>query len=184
MFHQHGKDGFLYRYPRIQYRWDVNTGEGMIVGIQEGAKSVENLSFMDQELRLGREHLTVIDEEHDHQTFEVEASEELEQYRLKTPLLALNSNQYEEYMKHGETTKRMSRVNKIVVNQIASTLQQLGYDDLPRVYAQILNPKETIQRFKGVNRVGFYGDLLCNIKLPRGIFAVGQKVSFGYGWIY
>lgn len=82
LFHQHTKDGFIYRYPLIQYRWQ--SGAGIIVGYHEGAKLLARVPFLDLSLRLGENIITVADAHINCHETEVSVSDSLLRYRFLT----------------------------------------------------------------------------------------------------
>src|SRR5262245_23388321 len=85
LFHQHAEDGLVYRMPRIQYRWDESGA--MLVGLEEGARKLLEVSWPGMDLWLGNQRVRVAEATCEFRRFEVRAAPHMLRYRLAAPWL-------------------------------------------------------------------------------------------------
>lgn len=164
---------FNYKMPKIQYKLIEN--KLAIYGIAEGAefirKNIINLDklYIDGEvIKDFNKHLYFKNEE-----FEVR--DELFLYKFITPWLALNENNYMLFKK-GELD-----LNRLLQNNILSNFK--GCDI--RINKRIMvkgDFKPMPIYMKDTELVGFKGDFICNVKIPK-FMALGKRKSIGYGTI-
>lgn len=181
LFHQHdpqtGKP--LYRYPRIQYRWDQ--GKGIIIGWYEAAERLTECPWFDLQLQLGEDEVRVTDVGIRRTLGEFAVSSRLERYRLHTPLLLFNQENYERYQEMDEEAKRAER-DRLLVSNLLIALRGLGILFPDRLYAAFARCHHRPCHYKGQDLLGLTGEILVNATLPDG-FAFGHATSHGYGWI-
>lgn len=182
LFHQHTPEGRpIYRYPRVHYRWDTRTGDGVVFGIGEGVQALGDLFVADLELRLGTRQMRVGEADVDFRRHTVQLLPTLRRYRFRSPWLPLNQENYQRY----ETMtrdKRAAELDRIAVGNILGALKSLGVRVDGQLYAAAMPRRKLNCRYKDQSLCGFLGTLLTNIDLPDG-FAVGKAVSHGYGWL-
>ena len=179
IFHQHGGEGLIYRYPMVQYRRDK--GDGLIVSFGEGAESLIEVPFFNRSFRLGRERFCVSDVQLSFSTHIVSVSSCLNRYFFRSPWLPFNQTNYLRYRKMSLKDQRIER-DRIAVNHILSALKGLGVFVKDRILASFEAKKFCRCLYKGVSFWGFQGALVTNVDLPSGI-AIGRSVSGGYGWL-
>lgn len=181
LFHQHdGKTGKpLYRYPLVQYRWKA--GQGLVVGWGEAASRLLSVPWLDLELQLGDESVTVGDAGLTlrHEPFGV--SERLLRYQLATPVLLLKSETYRHYQNMDEMGQQAER-DRLLVANVLSALRGLDVNFSERLYAAFTKIRTRICHYKGQDFLGISGDLVSNAVLPDGL-AFGHAVSHGFGWL-
>src|SRR4051794_32824350 len=51
LLHQHGREGLIYRYPRVLYR--VEGRRPMVVAVEEGIEALSALTLVGESLRIG-----------------------------------------------------------------------------------------------------------------------------------
>lgn len=179
-FHQRdGRGQVVYRYPRIQYRW--HRGDGLVVGWEQGAEVLRTLPWLDLELRLGTDAARVSDALIGCASTSFYASERLHHYRLASPVLLFNQ---ENYRRHQEMSPREQMVerDRLLVAQMLSALRGFHIDFNTRLYASFIQARNTVCRYKNQELLGLLGRFASNAVLPSG-FAFGHAVSHGYGWI-
>lgn len=180
LFHQHAPDGRpLYRYPRVQYRW--NGGTGLVVGWEEAAEPLLNLPWLDLGLRLGSDDVRVAEAGLRMEGAQFGVADRLLPYRLRTPVLLFNQENYARYQSLGPEGQRRER-ERLLVAQTLVALRELGVCFEGRLYAAFTVARPRPCRYKEQDLLGLAGSFVSNAVLPPG-FAVGHAVSHGYGWI-
>lgn len=182
LFHQHAPGGGdIYRYPRIHYRWDTETGEGLVFGFGEGVDALGPLFGEELELRLGRRTVHVREARMQFRKHEVKLLPRLARYRLRSPWLPLNKNNFERFQKMSREAQAQE-LDRIAVGNILSAMKGLGHRLDGQVYAAMF-PRRRIQcPYKDQRLLGFMGIFVTNLSLPDN-FALGKAVSHGYGWL-
>jgi hypothetical protein len=179
LFHQHIGDRFLYRMPRIQYRWDENGPA--LVGLAEGARRLLEVEWPGMELRLGDERVTVVEAECAFQQFEVRMVPHLLRYRLAAPWLPFSQENFTRYQQMGPTVQAQER-DRLARAGLLISLRGLGVEVTEHLFVGVECVSPARCGYKGVELLGFWGRVLANIELPPG-FAFGRSVSHGYGWL-
>ena len=179
-FHQHDDTGrVIYRYPPILYRW--SRGQALIAGWGEAAQLRPNLPWLDLELVLRDEAVTVDDALIRCQGVEIAYSPRLHIYRLSTPVLLFNQDNYHHFQTM-ETDDRQQEMGRLLTAQLLIALRNLGAELPGHLYVTFVDARPRRCRLKQQDLLGFGGRLVCNLALPSG-FAFGHAVSHGYGWI-
>lgn len=179
LLHQHLSDGFLYRYPLVQYRWA--NGKGVLIGFWEGAKLLARLPLMEKELRIETQTVTVIDAEMKFAFEEITASTKLEKYEFISPWLPLNQ---ENFHKFGamEPHERLKELERIAVGNILATMKGLKYEFPARLFCAFQEKRQVQCKYKNRVFLGFFGELSVNAMLPNDL-SIGKAVSHGFGWL-
>lgn len=181
LFHQHDPDTGrpLYRYPRVQYRW--NDGHGLIIGWGEAANRLLELPWLDLSLQLGEESVQISDAALTLRYAEFAVSERLEHYRLQCPVLLFNQENYRRYQAKSVSEQRLER-ERLLVSNLLIALRGLDVTFPERLYAAFTDSRPLPCPYKGQDFLGMNGEIVCNAVLPDG-FALGHAVSHGYGWL-
>lgn len=181
LFHQHDeKTGkLLYRYPLVQYRW--RAGRGLVVGWGEAAGRLLTLPWLDLELQLGEENVTVGDAALTMHHGQFGVSERLLRYRFVTPALLLKSENYRRYQGMDGAGQQVER-DRLLVAALLTALRGLDVNFPERLYAGFTQIKTRICRYKGQDLLGISGEFVGNAVIPDGL-AVGHAVSHGFGWM-
>jgi len=181
LFHQHdpatGKP--LYRYPRVQYRW--HAGKGLVVGWGEAAGPLLQRPWLDLRLHLGHEPVGIDDAALTLRQGQFGVSERLEHYRLQTPALLFNQDNYRRYQTLSDAQQRLER-DRLLVSNLLIALRGLAITFPERLYASFTQVQSQPCHFKGQPLLGLGGEFVCNAHLPDGL-ALGHAVSHGYGWL-
>lgn len=174
LFHNHQSDGKdIYRYPFIQYK--VIEGNLSIFGINEGADLVKNEFVKQKELNIDDKIYPVIESsiEMKEQTFGV--CDELYEYQLVSPWLALNQKNTQAYF-DGEYP-----LNKAMINNLLGDMKGLGIRAEQKIMVKG-HFKQTKIELKNKSFIGFYGTFTANVLIPDFI-GTGKRKSIGYGVI-
>lgn len=181
LFHQHdpvsGKP--LYRYPLVQYRW--RAGRGLVIGWGDAAGRLLGLPWLDLALQLGDDHMAVSDAALTLHHGQFGVSERLLHYRLATPVLLFNSENYRRYQGMDEMQQRVER-DRLLVSNLLIALRGLDVHFPERLYATFSQIRTQPCRYKGQELIGISGELVCNAVIPDGL-AFGHAVSHGFGWL-
>jgi hypothetical protein len=181
LFHQHdpisGKP--LYRYPRVQYRWQ--DGRGLVVGWAQAAQQLLERPWLDLNLRLGEEMVVIEDAALTLYQRQFAVSERLERYHLQTPALLFNQENYQRYQGLNEELQRLER-DRLLVSNLLIALRGLEIHFPERLYASFIQVQPQPCYYKGQPLLGLTGTFLCNAHVPDGL-ALGHAVSHGYGWL-
>lgn len=179
LFHQHNKEGLIYRYPLIQYRWQK--GDGIIVGFNEGAKLLARVPFLDLSLRLGTDAVVVADAQIKCLKASASITDRLRRYRFVTPWLPFNQETYHAY--HAmDTASKNAELDRLAVANILMMLRGLNIEFPTRLYAAIEVKKKVWCQYEDQKLLGILGLLITNIDLPDNV-AIGKAVSHGFGWL-
>ncbi len=179
-FHQHDSEGrVLYRYPPILYRW--SRGKALIAGWGDAAQQLPNLPWLDLNLTLGKDPVEVDDALIRCHAAEIPYSPRLHSYRLLSPALLFNQENYRRFQGLDGDEKHLE-LDRLLTAQLLTVLRSLGAELPGHLYVTLINPRPTRCHFKQQELLGFGGRLLCNLTLPPG-FAFGHAVSHGYGWL-
>lgn len=180
LFHQHDGSGrALYRYPRIQYRWQ--DGCGVVAGWGEAAQHLLAIPWLELELLLGDDAVQIDDISLVTHKVRFGVGPRLLRYRLASPALLLNQKNYRRY-RELEPAGRRDELDRLLIAQILTAMRGLGVEFDGQLYGAFTQVRSVISRYKQQELVGITGQFVCNAVLPAG-FAIGHGVSHGFGWI-
>jgi len=181
LFHQRDAAGRqIYRYPRIQYRWQ--RGLGLVAGWPDAADILPKLPWLDLELSLGEDRVRITDAVISCRNAHFGVSTRLLHYRLVSPALLFNQENYQRFQGLEPGGKQQEQ-DRLLTAQILTALRGLDISFPDRLYASLVDPKSRKCRYKEQELLGLSGRLVCNAELPSG-FAIGHAVSHGFGWIH
>lgn len=180
LFHNHQPpNGFLYRYPLIQYK--VNQRKASIVCLNEGVDDIHYLlQNRELPLRIGRreEIFEIENVELDH--FLVQAW----QARFHYSLLywqALNQENYREYCRLTTEVQRLQFLEGLLRSHLMAFASGIGWEAEQQLEAHITRFKgEKWLSYKGRKVLAFTLNFTSNVSLPDFI-GLGKGVSVGYG---
>ncbi len=112
LLHNHDGKGCIYRYPRMQYKIINNIPQ--IVAIGEG---IDLLKFLQQkliELRINSKTYKIIARETIEKKDKFAISNEDKTYTFLTEWIALNSKNYDRFMRMGNRRERIKLLKKFV----------------------------------------------------------------------
>lgn len=178
LLHQHVDGGYLYTYPKIQYK--IIEGTPYILGIEEGVKVLKEISDAIKKIELNGYTYKVAGQIN-YQEIELIASRNEYKYRFLTPWLPLNKENYEAFKEIYAWRDRKKFLNNILEGNIISMCKGLGIIVNPNLYVHSHLDKN-ISEFKGIPLTSYMGEFIVNFKIPD-FFGIGQKVSHGYGTV-
>jgi hypothetical protein len=181
LIHNHGANGFQYRYPLIQYKIlnDVPT----IVSAGEGNEVVQQIFTEVNEIELINKKYPVVEKNLRQQRFDYGEAGQYMRYELLTPWIPLNQENFAEYKQMGSNKSRVQKLKRILIGNILSQAKGFDYwvEDRLKVKLAISETSEPVQ-YKGVEFIGFTGYFLVNFHLPDYL-GLGKAVSHGFGTI-
>ena len=179
LLHHHVDGGYLLTYPKIQYK--VIEGTPFILGIEEGAGVLKEISGEIKRLELGSSIYEVAGRQINEQEMEVIATRNMHRYRFLTPWLALNKENYEKFKEIYEWRERKFFLNNILAANILSMCKGLGIIVDRSLYVHT-HVDEKIIEFKSIPLKSFTGEFIVNFRIPD-FFGIGKSVSQGYGTV-
>ena len=178
ILHHHIKEvGYLYTYPRVQYK--IFEGMPSILGIEEGAKVLKEISGELNELVLESSRYKVNQKALFEQEVEVGAARGNRHYRFITPWLALNPENYRKYREIKNWKEKKNFLNAILIGNVLSMCKGLGIVVERELFAHSKIDESEVE-YKGVPVIGFSGEFKINFKIPD-FFGLGKGVSQGLG---
>jgi hypothetical protein len=186
LFHNHGPDGYLQRYPLVQYR--VHEGLASVLGIGEGAQALQKLAGEDalrhfrmggraHALHLCRQDLLLLN------LAELQPMPgQMRRYRLYR-YLPLDPANYQRYKQQPDLCHKARMLEQLLRNHLVAMLRGLGADPRQPIELHL----EDIDRVKKLDVLGqpmmaFDLVMRCNLDLPDAL-ALGRKVAFGFGFL-
>ena len=178
ILHHHIEEaGYLYTYPRIQYK--QIEGTAIILGIEEGADVLKKIADDLTELKLGKSVYKVASLQMNLMNAEFGPCRENNQYKFLTHWLALNPANYEKYKVIRDWREKKEFLNGILAGNILSMCKGLDYVVDRTLYVHSRLDDEQVE-YKGVPLIGFTGEFRVNFRLPE-FFGLGKGVSQGFG---
>lgn len=178
LLHHHLEAGrLLYQYPRIQYK--VINGSPMIIGIQEGIGTLEEIYGGIGEVNLSLHRPSLRSE------LKIELAEEtfgeaddLFEYIFTTPWMALNQKNHSQYLEVAREGKERL-LKSILVGNILSLSKSIGYEVKSHIFTS-LRLSEMASNFKDNRMLSFRGKFLVNFRIPDYL-GLGKSVARGFG---
>lgn len=180
IFHHHQANKLVYTYPLIQYRWNIQTGDGIVAGINQGAERILKVPWLDLALFLGKEKFVIAETEMSYRKTTISVSNKLERYHFLSPWLPFNQENYLKYQTLYKSDQR-KQFDRLLIAQILMFLRGLQIEVKDHLYAAFELKSCVNAEYKEQNLMGFLGDFVTNLILPND-FSIGRSVSHGYGW--
>lgn len=179
LLHHHVEDGYLRTYPKVQYK--IIEGTPFMIGIDEGAKVLKEISGDIKKLELGRSIYIVSSKQINEQEAEVVPQRVIYNYRFLTPWFALNEKNYFRFMEMNDLREKELFLNNILVGNLLSMCKGLGIIVNVKLNVRSHLNEERIE-FKGIHFTGFSGEFAVNFMIPD-FFGIGKSASNGYGTV-
>ncbi|WP_048812440.1 CRISPR-associated endonuclease Cas6 [Methanobrevibacter ruminantium] len=180
ILHNHyGNNKFLYSYPLVQYQ--IIDGQPSILGIEEGADILVDISSKIKALKMGDSYYRVEDHYLYYKEYDVRATRKYHQYKFLSPWLALNTKNYQSFKNIKDWKEKKSFLNNIMVGNILSMSKGLGIIVNKRLHVSSLLDDE-IAEYKNVQMNAFTGEFKVNFNIPD-FFGFGKGVSQGFGTV-
>jgi hypothetical protein len=178
ILHHHLEEaGYLYTYPRIQYK--IIEGTPLVLGMEEGADVLKKISDDLTELQLGKSVYNVASIQMTQTNAEFGPCRENHHYKFLTHWLALNPANYERYKGISDWKEKKAFLNGIIAGNILSMCKGLDYVVDRKLYVHSRLDDEQVE-YKGVPIIGFTGEFRVNFQIPE-FFGLGKGVSQGFG---
>lgn len=183
LLHNHYDDGSSrYRYPLVQYK--VLRGVPVLVGLLEGAQVLTELFFRMKSIDIAGKEYPVMERDiaFKNQPAGVTA-DALYDYRFQTDWMALNQQNYAEYLRMDDDERR-AFLGRILTGNILSFLKgvEIYLPDHLRIMTSVRPGAKKMTGFKNNLMTTISGEFTTNALLPDGI-GLGRSVSRGYGAI-
>ena len=184
IYHNHEGKSLMYRYPLIQYK--LIEGRISIVGINEGASSVENHFHCGQSLTLRLYDKDMELRVSNKMTYYYipESFEKSENYYFLRGWLPLNQENYIKYLNAESISEKISLLDNILSANILSLFSGFGYYSENRSVARIVEivSSDTV-KYKDNEMLSFNVRFKCNAALPE-FCGLGKGASRGFGTIF
>lgn len=179
LLHNHYEDGTLrYQYPLVQYK--VIDKIPTLVALNEGAEILSSLFLKMDQIRLDERTYSISSKNIEQRKIPAGISESLYEYRFETLWMALNQQNYKEYVNLNPEEKT-DKLNQVLRNNILSFYKGAGIWLKEKVMTKgKFSEKET--KFKDKKMLAFSGSFVSNAELP-GWIGLGKSVSRGFGTI-
>jgi len=179
--HNHDKNGKpVYIYPRVQYR--VIRGKGIVVGIEEGASVVREIADMLKVINIkGTDHEIIEKIVHEKNVIFAPSEKQI-RYCFARPWLALNENNYREYLNLSRQKDKEELLRRILIGNILSIAKSLCCIVDLELRIDAINLKGMESFLKGTPMLGFLGTFSVNFEIPD-YWGIGKSVSRGFGML-
>ena len=179
LFHNHDKDGVVYRYPRIQYKRIHK--KAAIVCVKEGVQAIHELLASDNftfqiagkpmEMRI--ESVTTVEHA-------LDFCSSPKSYHLHN-WLPLNSENYKEFQTIEGLADRITFLEEKLVGNLLSFFKEMKFDAEKQIVLKITDiTAQRLARYKGVKLMAFDIDFKVNLSLPQYV-GIGKSASIGFG---
>lgn len=181
LYHNHGDDSVVYRYPMIQYK---RIGQcAAIVAVDSGA------DIIGQFLSSGNSRLRIGEREEEFLISDIKANSCLIQvwdgyfnYHLRK-WLPLNSKNFLEYKALNALSEKINFLEHILIGNILSFAKGIGVTLSSNVRCRIISLESPrIAIYKGVKMMSFDMVFQSNVSLPDFV-GLGKGVSLGFGTV-
>lgn len=182
LFNHHIEDKvYLYDYPLIQYKSIRKKSAIMCVG--DGVDDIYKLfQFKDWSINLRDQKVNLKIEKLDLNNITLNVWKDKYSYNIRK-WLALNSKNYESYLKITSLKDRCEFLEKILIGNIISFAKGIEWNITEKI---LLNINDILKvspvKFKGVSLITFDLQFDCNVYLPNYL-GLGKGVSHGFGTI-
>ena len=184
---QHDGDKFRWSYPMVHYRWWGDMG--YVIGFgREASQMITSMTLPGTVLKMGDKEVPIIGTDCLMRPLEIKQTDRLIRYPFLSPWLPLRRGTGPGFFRL-RPEDRVRRLDEIARNQLVRNLKDVGVD-IPfqiQAFAHTVGGDfpvhyKNTEEGKPIYMTGFRGYLICNVELPS-FFAVGQKTSFGHGWL-
>lgn len=178
LLHNHNNQELIYSYPLVQYKKIENNI--IIFAIEEGLIAIKEIMTDLKEIKMKNTY-NITEKILYEKEYEIEETDELIQYKIVTPWIALNQKNYKKYKTITDQKEKKLFLNKIFIGNILSMCKSFGIMVNKRLVVKTHLKIQDVE-YKSVILKGFTGEIQTNFKLPDYI-GLGKGVSHGYGTI-
>lgn len=177
VLHNHGENGYIYRYPLVQYK--LLDGTPAILGIEEGADVLMDILPEIENFQLAGNNYKVLEKRIVQKKYGIQPTQDQKSYRFASPWLGFNQTNHNRYMETTDWKERKTLLNRILTGNILSMCKGLGITVGTSLYLHT-HLDSTKASYKGFDHHAFYGKFRVNFDLPD-LFGLGKGVSHGFG---
>jgi len=177
--HNHEENGdSIYRYPLVQYK--VYQKRPLILALEEGIGSIHPLLMKQQQLTLGDKTYFDVALDIKLQMLPMGDSRNVRRYRFITPWLALNQENFAQYMKTDEAEKE-KLLSRILIGNILSMCKSNGIT-VENQLQVTHHLKKVPALYKGNKMEAFSGSFEVNSCIPD-LCGIGKGTARGFGTV-
>lgn len=181
LFHNHGEQGFIYRYPLIQYK--TFHKRASIIALNEGTevihhlfqKGLEKVEFAQFENELEIESINA-------HKYNIQLWQDLMDYRIRN-WFALNEENHNVYSALELLKDKIDFLEKTLTANILGFLKAMDYhaeEHVKVVITKMLGEKWV--SFKDIKVLSFDFEFKSNVSIPPSV-GIGKAASTGFGII-
>jgi hypothetical protein len=179
LFHNHlPENRAAYSYPKIQYR--VIHSHPALLGIGEGVDLIKDIILHDHNLEIGNRSFSVKEFQVDLFEEEFGQSSGFYDYRFASPWMALNQENYKDYVKMNSIQQK-KRLKQILKGNLLTISKAFAYTipDFDEIEVDGWF-KPVSRNFHNIPMHCFTGEFTVNFKLPQHL-ALGKQIARGFG---
>ena len=152
-----------------------------LVGLNEGAELLIQLFLKIKSIDINAHSFPVLQKNIESRQITIGLSEDLHQYHFETLWMALNQQNYADYIKEPEQ-QQSQHLKSVLVGNILSFYKAMNYRAEGKIMAnlQVAAQKET--QFKNNAMLAFEAQFVTNALLPSFV-GLGKSVARGFGTI-
>lgn len=178
LFHNHNEDGYVHRYPLIQYK--IINKKAVILSLENGVKPMIDATLSTKELEIDDKKFILNKKTIEIEEYSVRTTHNLKRYTFLSPYVALNQVNLDKY-KNSNNQERCLILEKILIGNILSFLKNFKIFIEEKLICKVSLSEQSIV-LKDINYIAFKGSFSVNIDLPDYI-GIGKGVSKGFGII-
>ncbi len=182
LFHNHLRDGFLYKYPLIQYK-SINKRPAILcldLGVDEIHKYFEQ---KDWSVLIGDKQLEMKIYKLNLNQFTMQVWDKRYRYTIRN-WIALNQENVGKFFALESLSERLQFLEKTLIGNIISFAKGISWDVDRTIELNIINMQEPRPvRLKANTLYGFNLEFSTNVFLPDYI-GLGKAVSKGFGVVH
>ena len=181
LFHHHDGEGFLYKYPLIQYK--VVSGSSMLFCIDPAIEQLTHFFGKTErvlELNGARQNLEVTTMRQFH--YKLQVHEKYMKYAISN-WLPLNQENYRKYTAINTMKERIIFLEKLLTANILSFAKGVEWTVSRKIEVNLLElPPFRVRKIKNVNMQLFNASFETNVFLPN-YAGLGKLTSIGFGTV-
>jgi len=179
LFHNHLPENRpAYSYPKIQYR--IIHSHPALLGIGEGVDLIKDIILHDHNLEIGNRNISV--KEFQVELFREEFGQcpEFHDYRFSSPWMALNQENYKDYIKMNSIDQK-KRLKQILKGNLLTLSKAFAYT-IPEFDEIEVDGwfKPVSRNFHNIPMHCFMGEFTVNFQIPAYL-ALGKQIARGFG---
>ncbi|MHA1973580.1 MAG: CRISPR-associated endonuclease Cas6 [Candidatus Hodarchaeales archaeon] len=179
LFHQHSGEGYVFKYPLIQYK--ILGSTYTVIAINEAVDVLEGSFTSLKEIRLGNIVCPITDKYVVKNEYRLGITEGLQDYKFITPWFALNQKNYVFYRSLVTSQEKKEFLSRILIGNILSLCKSLGLRVEQKIMCTVsASPRRS--SMKTVPIMPFIGQFRTNFEIPD-LLGLGKSVSRGFGTI-